>query len=91
MTNHPDRSETVELLDQAAGMKSGYFDEDEITFTTETISDFRTARNSYNEPGNLKVDTETTLFVEGAQVRKGDQRVELCVVDLGEIRAVVSY
>ena len=93
MSNYPeiDRSKVVVLLDEAANQKPGYFDEEEIVFTNEQVQDFLVGLKSYNEPGTIKVATEFALFVENAQVRKGDQRVELCVVDLGDIRAMVAY
>jgi hypothetical protein len=31
------------------------------------------------------------LHVDNAQVRAGDQRKELVIVDLGDVRAVVAY
>ena len=79
------------LLAEAAGYKPGYFDETYITFTDEPISHFETARMDYNEPGSLKKQTETSLYVTDVQVRKGDTRKELAIVDLGDVRAMVIY
>jgi hypothetical protein len=79
------------LLATAAGYQPGYFDEDYIVFTDESVLAFAEARNDYNEPGRLVSQSDTHLHVENAQVRAGDQRKELVIVDLGDVRAVVAY
>lgn len=79
----------VDLLNQTGqGLD---WDEDQITFTLETVEDFKNGLTGMNESGQIKTDRPDALYVEGIQVRKGDQRKELSVVDLGEIRAVVTY
>jgi len=63
---------------------------DDLVFTRNSIESFDEASNSYAECGVVqwgKRDGFRTLLLEGAQVRKGDRRSDLHVVDFGEIRA----
>ena len=79
------------LMAKAAGYAPGYFDEDYITFTDETVDSFAAARDNYNEGGRLVSQSDTHLHIDSAQVRAGDQRVEVVVIDLGDVRAAVIY
>jgi hypothetical protein len=79
------------LMATAAGYKPGYFDEDYITFTDETLESFAAARNNYNEAGRLVSQSDTHLHIDSAQVRAGNARVEVVVIDLGDVRAAVIY
>jgi len=95
MSAHPATTldlEAIEaLLASAANASPGEFDEDYITFTDEPISHFEAARMSYNEAGSIIKQTDTSLHVTDVQVRKGDTRKDLTIVDLGDVRAVVTY
>lgn len=95
MSAHPNTTldlEAIEaLLANAAGQKPGTFDEDYITFSDESVEAFAEARNNYNEAGSLISESATHLHVDKVQVRAGDERQELVVVDLGDVRAAVIY
>ena len=58
-----------------------------LVFTRDTIADFAAARQNYAEPGRVEEQTDKTLHVERVQVRKGDARKTLLVIDFGSVRA----
>lgn len=60
----------------------------DLTFTKETIEDFKSARKEYAQSGSLHTDRDGVLEVSDVQVKKGTQRKNLVVIDLDEIRAV---
>lgn len=61
---------------------------EEVTFTADTLADFESARSQYAEAGHIEDRTDKHLVVRGVQVRKGDKRKDLFVVDFGDRRAV---
>lgn len=64
---------------------------EDLVFTQDSIESFDLASNSYAECGVAQWgerDGFRTLLLEGAQVRKGDQRRDVHVVDFGTVRAV---
>lgn len=95
MSAHPRTTldlEAIEaLLAAAANSSPGEFDEDYITFTDDSISNFEAARWDYREAGSVIKQTDTSFHVVDVQVRKGDTRKDLTIVDLGDVRAVVIY
>lgn len=74
---------------EAAFNETGYAtDIDCITLTRDTLDNFRAARQGWAEWGRITDDTETVFAVEKVQVRKGDRRGPLVVIDFGAVRAV---
>lgn len=76
-----------ESLGSECNMNADYGSIDLIT-TTDTIDDFLAAAKSYNDHGAIERDGGT-LIIRGAQVRKGDARRDLCVIDFGAVRGCV--
>ncbi|HET8612988.1 MAG TPA: hypothetical protein VFL92_09510 [Sphingomonas sp.] len=63
-----------------------------VTFTRETLDDFRAARRNYNEPGHLTEDVLggfPAIIMEDVQVAKGHQRKTVVVIDYGSVRAAM--
>lgn len=71
----------------------GEYATNNVTFTADTLDHFIEASKNYNEcfynPERGEVDGFKTLVMKKCQVRKGDQRKDVCVIDFGEVRAVV--
>ena len=63
-------------------------DVDEVTFTQESLVDFRAGQMSFELRGAVAKQTDKVLVVVGAQVAKGQQRTDYCVIDFGNFRAV---
>lgn len=61
---------------------------EDLTFTRETIADFKSARAGYVNAGRVVKDDADELVIDGVQLRRGESRHELTVVDFGEVRAV---
>ena len=64
--------------------------ESDVVFTKESLENFAEASNNYAECGR-PVFSEAggfrTLLLAGAQVKRGDQRRDVCVIDFGTVRA----
>lgn len=58
---------------------------DDISFTRDSIDDFLSAAAGYIEHGSIEQDDDT-LVIESVQVRKGETRSDLYVIDFGEVR-----
>jgi hypothetical protein len=57
--------------------------------THDTLEDFERASDGYAESSNPEKGTLAgfpTLFFDRVQVRRGDQRTALTVIDVGEVR-----
>jgi Holliday junction resolvase-like predicted endonuclease len=74
-------------LGGACNMDTEYGAIDLIT-TQDTIEQFVEAAKNYNDHGAIE-KTESTLIIRNAQVRKGDVRRDLYVIDFGEVRGCV--
>ena len=61
---------------------------DDIEFTRATIDDFIESAKDYETHGAVGRE-ETTLTIERAQARKGDQRRDLVVIDFGPVRGCI--
>ena len=61
----------------------------DLITTQDTIADFISAAKSYNEHRAIEQDGNT-LIIRSAQVRKGDVRRDLFVVDFGAVRGCVT-
>ena len=59
-----------------------------LTYTRDSLDDFRTARRNWREPGEVVADTDSILDIRRAQPRRGDPRRDVAVIDLGDFRAV---
>ena len=66
------------------------FDMEDVSFTRETLDDFRSGRKSWNERGEVVRDTDTEFWVERAQSFKGQPRKDVYVVDFGSVRGLLS-
>lgn len=63
---------------------------DDLVLTRETISDFLTARSKWSESGSVVRQTSDQLCIEKMQIRRGDPRKTLWVVDFGTVRGCAS-
>ncbi len=72
----------------APNYRIGAVDVDDLVFTNDTIDNFLTARKSWSSGGTLVAKSATHLFIEDAQALKGQRRRTLCIIDLGDCRAV---
>jgi hypothetical protein len=82
--------EQIEAAFEAAG---ALLCADELTFTRDSLQDFATASEAYAEcskPRFEQVGGYSALFLDGAQVRKGDRRIDVIVIDFGTVRAVAK-
>lgn len=82
--------EQIEAAFEAAG---AYLTADELTFSHETLQDFATASEAYAECSKPRFEQAggySALFLDGAQVRKGDRRSDVIVIDFGTVRAVAK-
>lgn len=61
---------------------------DDLTFTDESIEEFKAARADWREPGRIERDEDGELVVERCQAIAGTPRRTLYVVDFGAARAV---
>lgn len=77
--------EQIEAAFDAIGYAT---DIDSLIFTRETLDDFRAARQGWNEPGQITDDDATIFAVYKPQIRKGDRRDPIVVIDFGAVRAV---
>lgn len=59
----------------------------DVVFTTDTIADFVSAADDYNEYSSIE-DCGDHLIIHDAQVRKGETRADVFVIDFGEVRGV---
>ena len=57
-----------------------------IVFTNDTIEDFKSARQAYNEFGQTAKNTDALYEMKNVQCLKGDQRKDVTVLDLGSVR-----
>jgi hypothetical protein len=71
---------------------SGYADVsvDDLVFTKDTFEDFMAGRQAFREKGEVAEHSSDRLAIKNVQVRKGQPRTDLIVVDFGEIRAVYT-
>lgn len=64
---------------------------EDLTFTAETIDDFKASRGKYAERGQVDydeiIDGYHVFCVSKVQPAKGMKRTDLYVVDFGDIRA----
>lgn len=60
---------------------------EEVKFTRDTLDNFEAAAAGYAEHGAIR-RTGSKLVIEAAQVRKGDRRRDIIVVDFGSVRGV---
>ena len=70
-----------------------YLTADDLTFSHDTLQDFATASEAYAEcskPRFEQVGGYSALFLDGAQVRKGDRRIDVIVIDFGTVRAIAK-
>ena len=65
-------------------MNEAYGSSDLVT-TQDTLAEFVAAAKSWNDHAAIEL-TDTTLIIRGAQVRKGDVRRDLFVIDFGAVR-----
>jgi hypothetical protein len=63
-------------------------DIDSIAFTREALDHFRAARGEWAECGRITDDTDNVFAVAKAQVKKGEPRRNVVVIDFGAVRAV---
>lgn len=63
---------------------------DDLSFTRDTLADFRAAREKYAEPGRIEKNTESAWELSKAQVSRGQPRRSIRVVDFGEVRAFIE-
>ncbi len=66
---------------------------DSITWTRDSIEDFIAASNSYAEAGKVyrrTVDGLPTVMIESCQVRRGDPRRDVHIIDFGFVRGVYA-
>ena len=73
--------------------RAGYcYDIEDLIITLETIEDFRSARLGYAEKGSVCDRTEfeghPVFEVDDVQANKGERRVSLIVIDMGDYRVV---
>ena len=61
-----------------------------FTVTTDTLADFREAAKGYAE-GRVTTQTATELVISGAQVKRGEQRRDLFVIDFGAVRVACRF
>jgi len=76
-----------EQLGGECNMNTEYGSIDLVT-TQDTLADFLAAAKNYNDHGAIELDGDT-LVIRGAQVRKGDVRRDLYVIDFGAVRGAV--
>jgi len=95
----------IQLTDeQIEELFSAHFDVaitiDDLVFTRDTIEDFKTSRQKWQEKGILRIvdfiylvtlphekTVKALVEIESVQVRKGQPRTNLCIADFGEVRA----
>jgi len=78
----------IQEIEQAFRAEGYGVDVDEVTYTQESLVDFRAGQMSYEFRGAVTKQTDKVLVVEGAQVAKGQQHTDYCVIDFGNFRAV---
>ena len=80
------------LFQQAFGIAPCFYEgEFDGAFTRDTLQQFSIASGDYNECGRpvaRSVGGFDTLLLPGAQLRKGDQRRDVMIVDFGTVRVV---
>lgn len=62
---------------------------EDVVLTRETFEDFKNAAKAYNEVGRVS-ERGNVLTMEGVQVKRGDTRVTVVVVDFGAVRAAIK-
>lgn len=66
----------------------------DLVFTQDSLDAFKRAAAGYNERGRMtegKLECGTPyLEIAAVQVRKGDSRGDLIVIDFGEVRATMG-
>ena len=90
---HQDFKLTDEQIEAAFEAAGAYLTADELTFSHETLQDFATASEVYAECGKPRFEQAggySALFLDGAQVRKGDRRIDVIVIDFGTVRAIAK-
>ena len=63
---------------------------EDIELTRDTIDDFKSSAKNYREHKKIterSVNGLPILEIKGAQVRKGDQRTDMHIIDFGNVRA----
>lgn len=76
-----------EEIGGSCNMNTEYGSIDLVT-TQDTLADFVDAAKNYNDHGAIEQDGNT-LIIRNAQVRKGDVRRDLYVIDFGAVRGAV--
>jgi len=61
----------------------------DVTFTRDTLDNFAESAAAYASHAGVN-RTATTIEIVGAQVRKGDPRRDVRVIDFGSVRAVYA-
>jgi len=63
-----------------------------VATTRETVENFLSASKSWNECGAEKQISDEPIIItfEGVQALKGQRRVSLAIIDLGDVRAVLT-
>lgn len=80
-------NETILAAFAAAGHE--YIEIEDLAETTDTLDQFRDAAKGWNECKSIDVeeyDGFASLEFDGVQVRKGDKRTALTVIDFGDRR-----
>lgn len=61
-----------------------------LTFTNDSIEDFKAARQAYNDLGRNGKETDTIYEMKNVQCLKGDQHKDVTILDLGSIRVAAK-
>lgn len=61
-----------------------------FTVTNDTLADVVAAAANY-KAGRISKQTDTALVLNGVQVRAGDQRRDLFVIDFGAVRVACRF
>ncbi len=61
---------------------------DDVDFTRDTVQNFADARQQYADSGRIVRHTTDAYHVSGAQALPGQPRCDVCVIDLGSVRAI---
>lgn len=62
---------------------------EDVVLTRDTFEDFKSAAKEYNEVGRVS-ERGNVLTMDGVQVKKGETRVTVVVVDFGGVRAAIK-
>lgn len=65
-----------------------YGEPNRFAVTDDTLADFISARENYNNPGTINEKTDEHLIIHDVAVRPGDQRHDYYIIDFGTTRVV---